>query len=114
MSTVYRLYDATGILLYVGCTTNLDRRLKRHAATKPWWPDVAHMVAQSFNVAEEADWAERIAIRDEDPKHNIMRYTPPRYDVWVKAQRAADQRAGGWPFWRAATIEPWIAEQRKD
>ncbi|RPE39722.1 GIY-YIG catalytic domain-containing protein [Streptomyces sp. Ag109_O5-1] len=39
-TAVYRLYDRTGRLLYVGSSLNPNQRLKQHATDKPWWPEV--------------------------------------------------------------------------
>jgi hypothetical protein len=39
---VYRCFDASGRLLYVGCSGNVTRRLGSHHS-KPWWPLVAQV-----------------------------------------------------------------------
>ncbi|OKI16587.1 GIY-YIG nuclease family protein [Streptomyces sp. CB03911] len=36
---LYRLYDADGLLLYVGLSTEPERRFREHRRT-PWWRDV--------------------------------------------------------------------------
>jgi hypothetical protein len=38
---VYQLFNADGILLYVGSSGNLWYRIGQHAAGRPWWPEVA-------------------------------------------------------------------------
>lgn len=43
--TIYRIYDASGVLLYLGCTVNVEQRLKAHRR-KPWWPQVARVTTE--------------------------------------------------------------------
>ena len=38
---VYQLLDREGAPLYIGQTQHLERRLKEHEATKPWFGEVA-------------------------------------------------------------------------
>ncbi|HEY6019442.1 MAG TPA: GIY-YIG nuclease family protein [Candidatus Paceibacterota bacterium] len=38
--TVYRLYDDADRLLYVGYSSNLFHRLRRHRQKAEWWPQV--------------------------------------------------------------------------
>ncbi len=40
-AAVYRFWDASDMLLYIGVTENPDGRFGGHESTKPWWPDVA-------------------------------------------------------------------------
>jgi predicted GIY-YIG superfamily endonuclease len=49
---VYVLRDAAGVCLYVGQTTQLRKRLRRHARTQPWWSEVA--AVQVEQVARDA------------------------------------------------------------
>lgn len=69
---VYRCYDATGVLLYVGISMHLDARLAKHRG-RGWWPDVAEITVQWFDGREPAKAAERKAIAEEGPLHNIAR-----------------------------------------
>jgi predicted GIY-YIG superfamily endonuclease len=67
---LYRLRDRGGALLYIGITTDLKRRLREHAKSKPWWPDVATVETEAhvgYGVAEQAEW---LAIRQEEPRWN--------------------------------------------
>ena len=68
---VYRLYDRHGFLLYVGCTTDLERRLAAHKRIQAWWSDVAHVTALPFDDVEAAYRAEAHAIYTEHPQHNV-------------------------------------------
>lgn len=37
---LYRLYDRGGLLLYVGLSTEPERRFREHRRSTPWWRDV--------------------------------------------------------------------------
>ncbi|MEV5930088.1 GIY-YIG nuclease family protein [Streptomyces cellulosae] len=69
-TALYRLYDATGALLYVGITSDPERRFKQHAYLKPWWGDVARREIRWFANRPAAERAEVEAIQDDDPLHN--------------------------------------------
>jgi len=45
---LYRCYDRSGALLYVGITDALGRRMAQHASDKPWWGDVADTTSTAF------------------------------------------------------------------
>lgn len=83
---VYRLYDAAGVLLYIGATVNLRQRFMFHRKDKPWWPDVAGKRLDVYDRAAEAKEAERCAILSEDPLHNISG-TPRMAEVIRASQR---------------------------
>lgn len=68
---LYRLFDASGDLLYVGVADRPKRRLANHAAVKAWWPQVARHTLTWFSTRSEALDAESNAIRDESPRYNI-------------------------------------------
>ncbi len=77
--TVYRLYDAERNLLYVGCTSSLERRLRNHSNLRAWWPDVADVETETFaNAGEAADYELQQA-QELRPRHNSRRmpYIPP-------------------------------------
>jgi predicted GIY-YIG superfamily endonuclease len=70
--TVYRLFDASGRLLYVGYTNDPIARLKSHSCMSPWWPAVANVQLTHFRTYREGIVAERSAIETEDPIHNVQ------------------------------------------
>lgn len=74
--TLYRMYDADGALLYVGISTNLDRRLGNHEAGKPWWPQVVQITVEHHRNRVLAEIAERNAIVTEKPRWNIIHNLP--------------------------------------
>ncbi|SDL33444.1 GIY-YIG nuclease family protein [Streptomyces indicus] len=70
-TALYRLYDAAGVLLYVGITHDPDARWASHAATKPWWGDVERRVLEWHDSRDAAEVAEVETIRTELPRYNV-------------------------------------------
>lgn len=68
---VYRCYAADGELLYVGRTSNLRSRCYGHQST-PWWPMIVKTTSTRLMTAAASRRYERIAIRTETPKYNVM------------------------------------------
>lgn len=67
---LYRLRAADGTLLYVGCTADLPKRLRRHRSDKPWWPEVAILESEPLPWYEA--WArEQHEIRTAPGVHNV-------------------------------------------
>lgn len=69
--TLYRLYDAHDRLLYVGVTRDLTERLRTHRERKQWWREVTSVSTVLFETWREVEDAEQVAIRTENPVHNI-------------------------------------------
>lgn len=69
-TALYRFFNATGQLLYVGISGNTENRWRRHAESKPWWSDVADKTTEWLDSRPEALDAERVAIRAERPLYN--------------------------------------------
>jgi predicted GIY-YIG superfamily endonuclease len=76
---LYRCYDTSGGLLYIGVTTNLHERFKKHRvvpACAADYPAAGLYARMAFWVAERgldrksAFAAEAVAIRNEDPELN--------------------------------------------
>ncbi len=76
-TTLYRLDDAQGALLYVGIAGNPGRRFEQHKKDKPWWGDVANIRLEHFATRVDALAAEGVAIRTENPRHNIAGRSGP-------------------------------------
>lgn len=72
-TSVYRLFDASGSLLYVGISVDLERRFRQHALDKAWWPNVARADVRQYRSRLRAARAEHRAIMRESPRHNILR-----------------------------------------
>ena len=67
---VYRAFDSYGLLLYIGCTDNIERRSKQHAKGSPWFP-YSETLAISEPMEMFAAWdAEREAIETEGAYFN--------------------------------------------
>lgn len=72
MTTLYRLRDADGGLLYVGIAEHWIGRLSQHRGDKSWWADVARVDVEEFPDRRSALVAEERAIKAEHPVHNVM------------------------------------------
>ncbi len=68
-TTVYRLLGERNTYLYVGITSDIDKRLRSHAE-KTWWRDVRRIEVTEYPNREEASRVERQTIRDMEPLHN--------------------------------------------
>lgn len=71
---LYRQFDADGVLLYVGASVAPTSRFACHRSVSGWYQQVVRIEIQWFPTYMEAIEAERIAIQDENPKFNRMRY----------------------------------------
>lgn len=68
---VYRCYDASNALVYVGCTNSPRKRLESHKAGSWWWPQVDRVRNIVFPDRDTALAKEREAIRRELPTANV-------------------------------------------
>ena len=70
-AAVYRLYNADGVLLYVGMSNAPKRRWSGHVNEgKTWWPDVARKTVEWYESQDDALAVEAEAIWTEHPLHN--------------------------------------------
>ncbi|GGN39484.1 putative GIY-YIG superfamily endonuclease [Actinoplanes campanulatus] len=69
--TLYRFYDASDALLYIGITGDPGIRWYDHAKLKGWWRDVMTVKVEHFDTRKEVEAAEKSAIVTERPVHNI-------------------------------------------
>jgi excinuclease UvrABC nuclease subunit len=70
--TLYRHFNATGELLYVGRTIRpVLQRQHEHLKTKKWWNEVTLTNYERFSTVEELKTAELDAIRSEHPRYNL-------------------------------------------
>lgn len=74
---LYRWYNAGGELLYVGISMNAAKRAAEHRKDKSWWDEAKRMDKQKFASRREAADAERLAIRTEYPKYNVVHAVKP-------------------------------------
>lgn len=68
---LYRHFNSSGELLYVGISINAFDRYKQHANEKEWIDEVANMTIERFPCRGDALLAESSAIVKEKPKYNI-------------------------------------------
>lgn len=72
-AALYRHYDASGTLLYVGISLNTINRLSQHRDHSDWFNSITRVEMQHFPTRTEALQAETDAIRTEKPLHNIRK-----------------------------------------
>lgn len=72
-TSLYRHYDADGVLLYVGISLNHLARLGGHKSSSHWFWDITRVDIEHFETRGIAEAAEMLAIREEKPLHNKMR-----------------------------------------
>lgn len=75
-TTLYRLFDTEGALLYVGIAGNPGRRFEQHAKDKPWWSEVDQIDLEHMDTRAEALIEEAKAIREESPRYNVVHNLP--------------------------------------
>jgi predicted GIY-YIG superfamily endonuclease len=88
---VYRCYDATGRLMYIGYSGDVVRRLWEHRWNTWWSPQLAKIRVTLHRTREAALAAEKAAIVAERPAFNTAHITPglrPRSrDHWGPTDR---------------------------
>lgn len=67
---VYRLYDGSGSLLYIGSAYDPDERCKAHHGAA-WWPDVDTRSDEPRASRQDAYAAEMAGISTERPRYNV-------------------------------------------
>lgn len=74
---LYRKYNSTNELLYIGISeNNSDQRHRFHQTNQPWADEIAYTVEEVFENLDELKIAEKAAIRNEHPKYNIQDNAP--------------------------------------
>lgn len=69
-TALYRHFDATGALLYVGISLHPVSRQIQHSHGSDWYHEITDIRFEWFDTREDARAAELVAIEDEKPKHN--------------------------------------------
>jgi predicted GIY-YIG superfamily endonuclease len=95
-TALYRFYDAAWVLLYVGITDDLPRRLREHARDKEWFSQVRHQAVSLYDGERQARKAETRAIHAEVPRHNIAGALEPPRPVMTVNRRAWAAAAAAW------------------
>jgi len=71
VTELYRHFDADGQLLYVGISLSAVVRLCAHMNCSPWADQIAMLTIERHPTREAAMAAERAAVKEERPLHNI-------------------------------------------
>jgi predicted GIY-YIG superfamily endonuclease len=91
---LYRHFDESNNLLYVGISLSAFHRLSQHRDHSEWFKKIKNLTIEHFATREEAMAAERKAIKSENPKFNIaMRKTMAEIDREQKEQNKITQLA---------------------
>jgi predicted GIY-YIG superfamily endonuclease len=87
---VYRAYSGSGELLYVGMSTNFISRISTHLAKSAWAMKVARFDVKWFESREDASKAEILAIRTENPAHNVQNSSAGKTENYVEINALID------------------------
>jgi predicted GIY-YIG superfamily endonuclease len=69
---LYRVFAASGVLLYVGVTVNYWARMTDHQRSSPWWHRAYTITIKRYGRLTAGAAAEASAIREEKPQYNIQ------------------------------------------
>jgi predicted GIY-YIG superfamily endonuclease len=82
---LYRHYNKSGKLLYVGISNSAIYRLQQHRSGSHWYDEIANVTIEKFPDRTAALNAEFKAIQTEKPAHNIDHNgSKPNEDLWAK------------------------------
>ena len=88
-TALYWIYDADGMLIYIGVADDPPKRFAQHAQSSAWWVLAARHNLQWYGTRTEAEKAEAAAIKRHDPYFNrVHAINPPGnpvYDAGIKA-----------------------------
>lgn len=82
---VYRIYNSSNELIYIGCTHHVPKRLNVHRQLMWWAPQIETVKADTYADRVSAHAAEKAAIYAENPKWNI-RHRSLGQTVWTEQQ----------------------------
>lgn len=69
-TALYRHFDEDNALLYVGISRSVTARLAQHSQS-PWDHLIRRIDVEHYETREEAEAAEKLAIKTEKPIHNV-------------------------------------------
>jgi predicted GIY-YIG superfamily endonuclease len=70
--TVYRCYNAEGVLLYVGVTDDIRQRITHHRTNAPWFGGVSRLGCEVYTERDAAYAREGALIREALPPGNRL------------------------------------------
>lgn len=68
---VYRVFDATGRLIYIGSTRDIVSRFAQHERLSWWHSLIADVTTSPYPSEEAVRVAEELAIQEEQPAFNV-------------------------------------------
>lgn len=74
---LYRLHDAEGALLYIGCSAEPWGRVRAHNLAQPWGDQIASVAIEGPFARAEAFQQEKEAIAAECPRYNVVHNLDP-------------------------------------
>lgn len=94
-TSVYRCYGVGRELLYVGCSGNVNARIRQHRSQSDWASSMIHHSVRVYSSREVALTVERRAISLLKPKHNKL-FHPDWTNPWhvLLAEDALIQKEG--------------------
>jgi predicted GIY-YIG superfamily endonuclease len=94
---VYRIFDESGKLIYVGCSHDPEARIYTHRMKSWWAPQISRIKLNVFPNRQVAIEAEAKAIRAENPRWNInhrsygqSHWNEQTYIDFIKAMELAE------------------------
>lgn len=105
-TSLYRFYDASGALIYIGISNSIPRRLGEHDDRKPWFAEAVRCTFEHYPSRARALAAEKKAIKAERPKYNIL------HNHGRRAQQAEPATSGRWVFRSRESGVEWRTELR--
>jgi predicted GIY-YIG superfamily endonuclease len=70
-TTLYRFFNSQNDLLYVGISMNFASRIRSHKSERDWFTQIASITLEHYETREDAVEAEKQAITQECPRHNV-------------------------------------------
>ena len=98
---LYRLWNSSDDLLYVGISKSALTRLGQHQRSQPWADEICRITIERFDTRGQAETAEVEAIAAERPKYNVRHAVKP-----TNMQLANEQ-------WRQMTAEERAEAKRQ-
>jgi len=97
---LYRYFDDSGVLLYIGVTHQMEARDNAHWC-KPWRPLARLLCIEAFPDRVTSEIAERLAILTEEPAFNVLRRTEDGARMWRYQEYvdACDGCLRGYQWW---------------
>ena len=90
MQTLYRFFDAEDNLLYIGITMAFRERWSQHRRDKEWIDEITTIRLEQYETREELLQAEENAIRQEQPRYNVIHNSAKKRELDLIGERLDD------------------------